>query len=75
MYRLKEDIEFYFKDNETQKQVADFIGISVSTLSRILNRKQLCSKTIAYMITIANTKNYKKTNIEDYFEKYYEERI
>ena len=69
MYKLREDIEFYFNDKNNQTKLAEFIGISVSTLSRILNRKQICSKAIAYMISIANVKNYKKTNIEEYFEK------
>ena len=63
MYLLK-DIEKVKIIN--QSQLSAMIGISKGTLNRIFNRKQKCSKLIAYAIT--KTIN-DKAEIEDYFER------
>ena len=65
MYILKENIIIDLK-GETQRRVADKIGITEQTLSKILNRKMTCSKMIAYCITKVNDNI---GEIEDYFEK------
>ncbi len=62
MYKLKDDIIISF--NSTQKEVANEIGISEETLSRIINKKQECSKIIAYCIVKHIDKN---KEIKDYF--------
>lgn len=61
MYRFK-GIGIY----ESNISIARKIGVSPETLSRILNRKQLCSKTLAYAITkCVNV----KMEINDLFDK------
>lgn len=65
MYILKENVIVDF-NGETQRKIAEKIGITEQTLSKILNKKITCSKTIAYCITkINNSEN----EIENYFEK------
>ena len=64
MFKLKEDITIIF--SRTQKEIANEIGITEETLSRILNRKQGCSKIIAYCIVNLLDNN---KNIEDYFNR------
>lgn len=62
MYLLKENV----LDIPNQKNFADDVGISEETLSRILARKQKCSKVLAYSIT----KHYNMSKeINDYFER------
>lgn len=65
MYILKENVVVDLK-GETQRKVAEKIGITEQTLSKILNRKTNCSKMTAYCIVkINNIEN----EIEDYFER------
>ena len=61
MYWLEKDI--YFKN---QRVMADEIGIAHATLNRILNRKNGCSKVMAYCITKAFNQD---AEILDYFTK------
>lgn len=49
-----------------QSELARIVGINISTMSRIFNKKQNCSKVIAYAITKAINQN---AEIEDFFEK------
>ena len=65
MYILKENIVVDLKC-ETQRKVAEKIGITEQTLSKILNRKMACSKIIAYCIVKINNS---EAEIEDYFER------
>ena len=53
MYILKENIVVDLK-GETQRKVAEKIGITEQTLSKILNKKMSCSKMIAYCIVKIN---------------------
>ena len=64
MYVLKKEVQLSF-NGHGQKEVAEKIGIAPETLSRILNKKQNCSKLIAYCITKLNDEN---AEILDYFE-------
>jgi plasmid maintenance system antidote protein VapI len=59
---IKTDI----KDNINQRQLAEKVGIAFETLNRILNKKQACSKMMAYCICKAINEN---SEINDYFEK------
>lgn len=61
MYLYKSGIDF-----KNQKEKAEIIGISESFLSRILNKKQSCSKIVAYCVTKAFND---KAEILDYFTK------
>ena len=65
MYILKENIVVDLK-GETQRKVAEKIGVTEQTLSKILNRKMACSKMIAYCIVKINNS---EAEIEDYFER------
>ena len=65
MYILKENIVVDLKC-ETQRKVAEKLGITEQTLSKILNRKMTCSKMIAYCIVKINNS---EADIEDYFER------
>lgn len=65
MYILKENIIVDLK-GETQRKVAEKIGITEQTLSKILNKKMSCSKMIAYCIVKINNS---EAEIEDYFER------
>ena len=65
MYILKKNIVVDLKC-ETQRKVAEKIGITEQTLSKILNRKMACSKMIAYCIVKINNS---EAEIEDYFER------
>lgn len=49
-----------------QRDVAEKVGITESTLSRIINNKQLTKKTTAYCIVKAINND---AEIEDYFIK------
>jgi DNA-binding XRE family transcriptional regulator len=63
MYKIKKpNLIFFYKNIE----IANKIGISASTLSRILNGKQATQKTTAYCIV--KTFNPEK-EVEDYFKK------
>lgn len=60
-----------FKDKSVMNlynktKVADYIGITTQTLSRIINNKQDCSKLVAYCITKFLNQD---AEIEDYFER------
>ena len=65
MYILKENVIVDLK-GKTQRKVAEKIGITEQTLSKILNRKMPCSKMIAYCIVKTNNN---ENEIEDYFER------
>lgn len=61
MYLLTEDIKI-----KNVGKASNEIGINISTLSRILHKKQNCSKIMAYCIT-----KYidQEAEISDYFLK------
>ena len=61
MYILKNEMKI---GNETK--ASKIIGIDISTLSRILHKKQKCSKILAYCITKYVDNN---AEISDYFER------
>lgn len=62
MYLMKRNVV----NIENQKNFAEIIGISEETLSRIISRKQKCSKMTAYCIT----KIYDQDKeILDFFER------
>lgn len=63
MYRLKEEIELQV---ENHKKLAEEIGLSPETFSRIIRRKQACSKIAAYSIT---KHLFKDLEILDLFER------
>lgn len=65
MYILKENVIVDF-NGEKQKKIAEQIGITEQTLSKVLNRKMPCSKMIAYCIVKINDK---EKEIEDFFER------
>lgn len=67
MYMLKENIINVFN----QRALAREVGISFETVNRIFNRKQKCSKVIAYSICKCINPN---AEIEDYFEVYRKEK-
>lgn len=66
MFIIQDGVTLNFKGQE-QKTIAEKVGIAPETLCRILNRKQKCSKLIAYCITKLNDEN---AEILDYFEYY-----
>lgn len=62
---------FELKDKEkvaiiNQAQLSEKIGIDKATMNRIFNKKQKCSKLIAYAIVKTINEN---AEIEDYFKK------
>lgn len=62
---------WHFKDKDAMRmynktRVAEYIGITVQTLSRITTGKQDCSKLVAYCITKFLNQD---AEIEDYFER------
>jgi plasmid maintenance system antidote protein VapI len=61
MYLLKKSIEI-----KNIGKTAEKIGINISTLSRILHKKQKCSKIMAYCITKYLDQN---AEINDYFTR------
>lgn len=63
MFTIKENVTI---DIANQKVFAEEVGISEETLSRILSRKQKCSKVTAYSITKHLNPN---KEIKDYFER------
>lgn len=63
MYQLK-DISKISIIN--QSKLAQKIGASQATLNRIFNKKQSCSKLMAYAISKAINEN---AEIKDYFER------
>jgi len=50
---------------DNQRELANKIGIAEETLSRILNRKQGCGKTTAYILTKLNGS---EEEVSDYFD-------
>lgn len=64
MFVVKENINLIFK-GKSQREVANKVGITEFTLSKILNRKQPCSKMTAYCITKISDEN---AEILDFFE-------
>lgn len=64
MFILNENACLEF-NGKTQRDIANKIGINEQTLSRILHKKQTCSKLIAYCLTKLNDEN---AEISDYFE-------
>ena len=63
MYMFKENVTNVFN----QRAIAREIGVTFETINRIFNRKQKCSKLIAYSICKIINPN---AEIEDYFEVY-----
>lgn len=63
MYILKNDEKVSIIN---QSELARKIGINQATLNRIFNKKQKCSKLMAYSIVKSINEN---AEIEDYFEK------
>lgn len=61
MYLLTEDIKI-----KNVGEASNKIGINISTLSRILHKKQKCSKIMAYCITKYINQ---EAEISDYFLK------
>lgn len=61
MYELK-DIERVSIIN--QSELARKVGINQATINRVFNKKQKCSKLMAYAITKSINEN---AEIEDYF--------
>lgn len=61
MYMMKIDI----KEKVNQREIAKKVGIAFETVNRIFNKKQTCSKMMAYCICKAIDQN---AEIEDYFE-------
>jgi plasmid maintenance system antidote protein VapI len=61
MYKAKTE---QFK-NIKQREIAEKVGITEFTMSRIINQKQNTSKTTAYCIVKTIDKN---AEIEDYFD-------
>lgn len=60
---------YILKNNEkvsiiNQSELARKIGVNQATLNRIFNKKQRCSKLMAYTITKSINEN---AEIEDYF--------
>lgn len=64
MFVIKNDVILEF-NGIPRKEIAEKAGIAEETLSRILNKRQKCSKAIAYYITKLNDEN---AEILDYFE-------
>ena len=62
MYRLKDTNKIAIIN---QSELARVVGINNATLNRIFNKKQNCSKIIAYAIVKTINEN---AEIEDYFE-------
>ena len=65
MYIIKKDVKLDLVRDKAQRDIADKIGINEFSLSRILNGKQGCSKSIAYAITKINNN---EDEILDYFD-------
>ena len=61
MYIISKTIKF-----ENVGKASEKIGIDISTLSRILHKKQKCSKIMAYCITKYIDQN---AEINDYFTR------
>lgn len=61
---------YIFKQNDinifNQTAIARQVGIAKETANRIFNKKQKCSKIIAYCIVKTINQN---AEIEDYFER------
>lgn len=62
MYFFREDVVNVFN----QSAIAREVGVTVETINRIFNRKQKCSKVLAYCIVKTINEN---AEIENYFEK------
>lgn len=63
MYRLKENLELKIAN---KKKLAEEVGIYPETLSRIISRKQDCSKVVAYSISKHLCEDM---DISDFFER------
>ena len=61
MYIINKPIKF-----ENVGKAAKEIGVDISTLSRVIHRKQKCSKVLAYCITKYIEQN---AEINDYFTR------
>lgn len=61
MYYFKKDVINVYN----QRAIARQVGITPETINRIFNRKQGCSKMVAYCISKAI---YHESEIEDFFE-------
>ena len=63
MYEIK---EIGLLQDYNKSKVAEKIGLHPDTLRKVLNKKQQCSKLVAYCITKYINSN---AEIEDYFER------
>lgn len=63
MYKIKDEIILPIHN---QKKFAEEIGVTPESLSRILNKRQNCSKTLAYAITKNFDNNFE---LNDIFER------
>lgn len=66
MYLLKEEIAKEIKGKYRQGYFAEAIGISITYVSFIFNRKKECPKRVAFCFAKAIDSN---AEIEDYFER------
>lgn len=65
MYLIKKDVKLELVSDNHQRDIANKVGVTEYTLSKILNRKQACSKKLAYAIVKVNNSD---SEILDYFE-------
>lgn len=72
MYWLREEVEVVFGIIRDY-QIAQRIGITKQTLSKILNKRCGCSKAVAnyitYLTETSKNRRYNDKNIEKYFYK------
>lgn len=66
MYRVLDENKIHFDNFKTKTKVARECGITLSALSRILHKKVVCSKALAYYITKLSDAD---AEIADYFER------
>lgn len=64
-YRLRSDVIVEFKNDITQKQVSNILGISETHISLVLNRKKNASKLLATSISLLN----RYGNLDYFFEE------
>ena len=73
LYLLKEnviiDFSNYKNPEEAQYKIAEYIGIDKCTLNRILKRTQRCSRPIALLITLLNSKSDDISQFFEYIEE------
>lgn len=65
-YMLKPGVSL---NTAKQTEVADKMGIHVSTLSRLTNRRSSYKKSMAYMFAMIQEGKYNEEVIKKYFER------